>query len=99
MNIVSLIISIISGLVGGNVAGAAMKDKSLGGVGNSVTGAIGGGIGGFIMQALDILSTSAAGTGGLNIGSLLGNVGGSGVTGAILLVIVALIKNAMKNKA
>jgi hypothetical protein len=30
MNIVSLIIEAISGAVGGNVAGAAMKDNSLG---------------------------------------------------------------------
>lgn len=97
MNIVSLIVSIISGLVGGNVAGAAMKDKSLGTAGNSVTGAIGGGIGGFIMQAMDIIGSSAA-SGGMNLGSIIGNVGGSGVTGAILLIIVALIKNAMKNK-
>ena len=38
MNILSLIISLLSGAVGGNVAGAAMKDKSLGTVGNSVAG-------------------------------------------------------------
>ena len=36
MDITSLIVEAISGAVGGNVAGAAMKDKSLGTVGNSI---------------------------------------------------------------
>jgi hypothetical protein len=35
MDITSLIVEAISGAVGGNVAGAAMKEKSLGPVGNS----------------------------------------------------------------
>lgn len=38
MNIVGLIMSLVSGAVGGNVAGAVMKDKSLGTVGNSISG-------------------------------------------------------------
>ena len=37
-----LIIQLISGAVGGNVAGAAMKEKSLGTVGNSIAGIVGG---------------------------------------------------------
>jgi hypothetical protein len=35
MNIVSLSIEVISGAVGGNVAGASMKENSLGTMGNS----------------------------------------------------------------
>ena len=42
MNIVSLIIEAISGAVGGNVAGAAMKENSLGTMGNSIAGIVGG---------------------------------------------------------
>jgi uncharacterized membrane protein YeaQ/YmgE (transglycosylase-associated protein family) len=38
MDIVSLIISLVSGAVGGNAAGALMKDKSLGALGNSLAG-------------------------------------------------------------
>ena len=45
MDITNLIIQAVSGAVGGNVAGAAMKDKSLGPVGNSLAGLVGGGIG------------------------------------------------------
>ena len=40
MDIVNLLISLISGVVGGNIAGAAMKDKSLGGLGNSIAGLV-----------------------------------------------------------
>ena len=46
MDIMSLLVEAISGGVGGNIAGAAMKDKSLGTVGNSIAGIVGGGLGG-----------------------------------------------------
>ena len=49
MNIVSLIIEAISGGVGGNVAGAAMNDNSLGTMGNSIAGIVGGGLGGTLV--------------------------------------------------
>jgi hypothetical protein len=40
MDITSLIVEAVSGAVGGNVAGAAMKEKSLGPVGNSIAGIV-----------------------------------------------------------
>ena len=92
MDIVSLLISLVSGAVGGNVAGAAMKDKSLGTVGNSVAGIFGGGIGGAILQMLGLLKSSG---GALDIGAIVGNVASGGVGGAVLLVIVALVKKMM----
>jgi uncharacterized membrane protein YeaQ/YmgE (transglycosylase-associated protein family) len=45
MDITNLIVEAVSGAVGGNVAGAVMKDKSLGAIGNSIAGIVGGGIG------------------------------------------------------
>src|SRR6266508_4430300 len=51
MNIISLIIEAISGAVGGNVAGAAMKENSLGTAGNSIAGIVGGGLGGALLQS------------------------------------------------
>jgi uncharacterized membrane protein YeaQ/YmgE (transglycosylase-associated protein family) len=94
MNILSLIISLLSGAVGGNVAGAAMKDKSLGTVGNSVAGILGGGIGGAILQALGIASQG----GTLDLSAILENIASGGVGGAILMAIVAIIRGAMKTK-
>ena len=45
MNIISLIIEAVSGAVGGNIAGAAMKENSLGTAGNSIAGIVGGDLG------------------------------------------------------
>jgi hypothetical protein len=50
--IIGLIIQLISGAVGGNIAGSAMKQYSLGTVGNSIAGLIGGGVGAQIIGAL-----------------------------------------------
>jgi uncharacterized membrane protein YeaQ/YmgE (transglycosylase-associated protein family) len=90
MDLVGLLISVISGAVGGNVAGAAMQDKSLGALGNSIAGILGGGLGGALLRALGMLGQSG---GGLDLSSIVGNVASGGVGGAILLIVVALIKN------
>ena len=66
MDITSLIIEAVSGAVGGNVAGAAMKEKNLGAVGNSIAGIVGGGLGGTILQTL--MGSAAAG-GGMDLQS------------------------------
>ena len=95
MDIVSLLISLVSGAVGGNVAGAAMKDKSLGTAGNSLAGIFGGGIGGAILQALGLAGSAG---GALDPASIATNVGGGGAGGAILLIIVSIIRQAMNKK-
>jgi hypothetical protein len=93
MDITSLIIEAVSGAVGGNVAGAAMKEKSLGPVGNSIAGIVGGGIGGTILQM--VMGSAATGGGGMDLQSILANVGGGGVGGAILMAVIGIIKNQM----
>lgn len=98
MNWIQMIISLVSGVVGGNAAGALMKDKSLGPVGNSVAGLLGGGIGGFILQAAGLVDSGATG-GGMDIGSVLGNIAGSGVGGGVLMAIVGFIKQSMGKHA
>ena len=96
MNIISLIIEVISGAVGGNVAGAAMKENSLGTVGNSIAGIVGGGLGGTILQA--IMGSAATGGGSLDMITILSNVAGGGVGGAILMAVIGIIKNQMAKK-
>ena len=95
MNIISLIIEAISGAVGGNVAGAAMKENSLGTVGNSIAGIVGGGLGGTVLQ---MVMGSAATGGSMDLTSILSNVAGGGVGGAILMAIIGIIKNKMAAK-
>ena len=94
MNIVSLLISLLSGAVGGNVAGVAMKDKSLGTVGNSISGILGGGIGGAILQMLGMAGKDGA----LDLQSILANIASGGVGGGILLAIVSFLKDMMAKK-
>jgi hypothetical protein len=92
MNLISLVISLLSGAVGGNLAGVAMKDKSLGTAGNSVAGILGGGIGGAILQLLGL-----AGQGGtLDLAAIIQNIASGGVGGGILMVIVAILRGGMK---
>jgi uncharacterized membrane protein YeaQ/YmgE (transglycosylase-associated protein family) len=50
--IVSFIIQLIAGAVGGNAAGGLLKNISLGPLGNTIAGAAGGGIGGSILSGL-----------------------------------------------
>ena len=91
MDLLNLIISLISGAIGGNIAGAALKDQSLGTVGNSIAGILGGGVGGMLLQALG----ASVGGGGLDAGALIGSIASGGVGGSIVMVIIGLIKGAM----
>jgi len=95
--IIGLIIQLSSGAVGGDVAGAALKQYNLGTLGNSIAGIIGGGVGAQIIGALvgGGAGTGMAGAGGLDVGSIIGQIASGGVGGGILMVIVGLIKKAM----
>ncbi len=87
-----IIIQLISGMVGGNLAGMAMKNLSLGTLGNSIAGLVGGGVGGQILtQVLGI----GAGEGGMDMTAIAAQIGGGGIGGAIVLAIVGMIKKAM----
>ena len=92
MDIVSLIVQLISGAVGGNLAGAALKNVSLGPVGNSIVGILGGGIGG---QLLSMLVAGAATGGGLDAASIISSVASGGVGGGVLMAIIGLIRQQM----
>jgi uncharacterized membrane protein YeaQ/YmgE (transglycosylase-associated protein family) len=85
-----LLIQLISGLAGGNVAGSMLKDKSLGTIGNSLAGLVGGGLGGQILMALLGLGTDGAS--GLDLGSIIAQIAGGGVGGAVLTAIVVMLK-------
>src|SRR5258707_15665410 len=97
MDIVGLIIQLIVGALGGNAAGSALKDKSLGTAGNSIAGAVGGIVVAQIIQRLTGVAVApdaaAAATSGLDIGNLIKEVIASGAGGAILTAIVGMVKN------
>jgi hypothetical protein len=89
-SLIALVVQLISGAVGGNAVGSALKDVNLGTLGNSIVGAIGGGIGGQLLTALVPALTGAS---GLDVGSLLGEIASGGAGGALLTIIAGLVKN------
>jgi hypothetical protein len=91
---INLIIQLIAGALGGNAAGATMKNLDLGALGNTIAGALGGAGGGTLLTALLPMLQGAAG-GDVDIGALLGQAVGGGVAGAVVTAIVGLIKNSM----
>ena len=94
MDIVNILISLVVGGVGGNIAGALLKNFSLGTIMNTV---VGGGVGGSILSSLTGIDTSAvAAGGGLDMGGLLGAVGGAAIGGGGLLAIVGVVRNMMR---
>jgi hypothetical protein len=97
--IVSLIIQLVAGAIGGNGAAAAMKNADLGKLGNTIAGALGGVGGGQLLQMLMAGGAAAATGGGLDIGGIIGQLIGGGAGGAVLTIIVGLLKNMMAKNA
>ncbi|WP_323787588.1 hypothetical protein [Psychroserpens sp.] len=92
-----LIIQLVSGAVGGNLAGSLMKKFSLGTLGNSIVGILGGGLGGQLLGMIGLSGAeAAAASSGMDLTSILGSVAGGGVGGGVVMAIVGMIKNAMK---
>lgn len=93
MDYVTLIIQLISGALGGNVAGGLLKNLSLGTVGNSLAGIVGGGIGGQILTSLFHLGQ--VGGGPLDPVAILTQIAGGGAGGGILMAVIGAIRSAM----
>lgn len=97
MDIVSIIIQLVAGAIGGNAAGKASQKFDLGGAGNSALGAVGGLVLGQIVERMTggavPADAAAAATSGLDIGGIISNLVGGGVGGAVLTGIIGAIKN------
>lgn len=85
-----LIVQLISGAVGGNIAGGLFKNISLGPPWNSVAGIISGGLGGQIRGMLGIGGAEAARS--MDLTGILTSVAGGSVGGGVLLAVVSLVK-------
>jgi hypothetical protein len=100
--IIGIVIQLVAGALGGNAAGAGVKQYSLGTAGNSIAGAIGGLILGQVLAAIGIgepgmaAAEGAPAAGGMDVGALVAQLVGGGAGGAILTLIVGAIKNMSK---
>ena len=91
MSYLPLIIQLVSGVVGGNVLGAAVKNLNLGPVGNSIAGLLGGGIGGQLLASL----AQGGVAGGMDVGTILESIGGGLAGGGALTAASAGIKQLL----
>lgn len=91
----STIIGLISGAVGGNVAGSLLKGSSLGTLWNSVAGIAGGGLGASLIGMLSPSMAAAAESGSMDPMSILSSVGGGLAGGGVVMTVIGFIKKAM----
>jgi uncharacterized membrane protein YeaQ/YmgE (transglycosylase-associated protein family) len=89
----SLIIQLLSGAAGGNLAGKVLPKSSLGTVVNSLLGIVGGGLGGQVLGALGM-----APEGGMDIMGIIGSIASGGVGGGVLMAIIGLLKGVFAGK-
>ena len=88
-----LIANLIAGAVGGVGAGKASEKFDLGTAGNLIAGAVGGGVLGQIIPLLIPAVATAAQSGNLTVGGVVSQLISGGAGGAILTIIIGLIKN------
>ncbi len=101
-SVISLIIQLLSGAAGGNIVGKLFKNINLGTLLNSVTGIIGGPLGGMILKMLGLAGGAAVAAGGadaagvdlggLDISAILKDIGAGGVGGGLLMTIIGILK-------
>jgi hypothetical protein len=92
IDIVTLLVQLVSGALGGNIVGGILRRLSLGVVGNTLAGIIGGGIGGQLLTVLYDLP-GAAPTGGLDPTALGGQVASGAIGGAVVMLVVGILKS------
>ena len=83
-----LIIQLISGALGGNLAGKFVPNISLGTLGNSISGILGGGIAGLLLSMIGLGEPEAS----LELSSVLGSIVGGGLGGGIIMAILGFLK-------
>ncbi|MEX0308947.1 MAG: hypothetical protein AB3N17_01750 [Tateyamaria sp.] len=86
-----LLLGLVCGAVGGNFAGGMFKNVNQGMLINSLSGIVGGGIGG---TALSIVGGDAGGS--MDLAGILQQVVGGGIGGAAALALVGTLRQQMR---
>lgn len=94
MDFLPLLIQLLSGAAGGNLAGKLLPKSSMGTLGNSLMGVIGGGLGG---QLLGMLGMAPEGS--MDLMGILGSLASGGVGGGVLMAIVGVVKGMLASKS
>jgi uncharacterized membrane protein YeaQ/YmgE (transglycosylase-associated protein family) len=94
---IDLIIQLLSGAAGGNLAGTVLKNLNMGWLWNSILGIVGGGLTGQILGPM-LGMAGAAAKSGMDPMAILGSVLQGGVGGGVLMAVVGVLKGMMANK-
>lgn len=94
-----ILINLVAGAVGGNAAGAAVKQYDMGAVGNTIAGAVGGGVLGQILALVWPAVTTAMSSGSFDIGSVISQLVAGGAGGALLQIVIGAVKSSMARSA
>lgn len=94
---IELIIQLLSGAAGGNLAGTVLKNLNMGTLWNSIMGIVGGGLAGQVLGPMLGMAGKAAST-GLDPMAILGSVLQGGVGGGALMAVAGVVKQMMANK-
>jgi uncharacterized membrane protein YeaQ/YmgE (transglycosylase-associated protein family) len=93
MELQSLVAHLFSGAVGGNLAGAIFRSSSLGTLGNSIVGLIGGALGGRLLaQWGNSVALATAAATGADIGPMVSNLLCGGIGGVVLTTFIGVIR-------
>jgi hypothetical protein len=94
MDLVNLLVQVLSGAVGGNIAGGVSQTGGLGAPANTLSGVVGGGIGGQILSALLGLAAARNSAGALDIPGFVSQLLAGGLSGGVLTAILTMIRAA-----
>ena len=89
-----LVIQLVGGAVGGNVGGALVKNAGLSTLVRTILGVVGG-VGGTQLADTMGLLQGLLGDGASSGAMIAGNAGTSAIAGAVLTLIVAIVKQMM----
>ena len=96
MDVVALLIQLVAGATGGNIAGSLLRRMSLGPIGNTIAGMVGGGIGNVMLNGV-LGPGQVAALAVLDPGAVIGEIAAAGVGGGVMMVLVGLLRQALSN--
>lgn len=91
MDVVALLIQFVGGATGGNIAGSLLRRISLGPIGNTIAGMVGGGIGTVLLDG-GLGPDHAAALTLLDPGAIIGEIAAAGIGGNAMMVFVGLLR-------
>lgn len=94
MDFVALLIQLVAGAAGGNIAGSLLRRMSLGAIGNTIAGMVGGGVGNVLLNGV-LGPGQIAALALLDLGAVIGEVAAAGVGGGVMMVLVGLLRQAL----